>query len=86
MESISIEDTPNPPHLSIIDHEIWTSCCFRIHRGVAIFLAQLMICITVLVFCLVQLTRDITGEERAFYFSTISFFLGLFMPGQDAEV
>ena len=58
----------------------WKSCCFMCDKRVIVFASQLLISVTVLVFCMFQLYRSKSCEHDALYSSVLTLVLGCWLP------
>ena len=68
--------------LSLLEHDLqWKSCCFLVHKGMVFFLAQLVLSVCLLAFCIFQLTNDsVPITEKQFYTGTMTFIFGVWLP------
>ena len=62
------------------NERIWESCCFKLHRGILIFLCQFIFSLIILLFCVYQLTRTLDNDSRLFYSATTTLILGIWSP------
>jgi len=60
-------------------NEEWSGCCSKTDSHFIKYMAQLLICVTVLIFCIVIITLK-NGERCEVYFSLISGIVGLYSP------
>ena len=58
----------------------WKACCFLCDKRVIVFASQLLISVTVLVFCMGQLYRSRSCEHDALYSSVLTLVLGCWLP------
>lgn len=59
---------------------IWKACCFELDRSIAFFFAQLIISLAMIVFCMWQLSRELTSDSRQMYSGFLSFVIGVWLP------
>ena len=58
----------------------WVTCCYKCNKNAVVFFSQLVICSSVVCFCMVQLFRSETCNQDALYSGIMMVILGAFLP------
>ena len=56
------------------------SCCFELDRKATVYFSQLIICVMLMVFCMVQLVMKDECEAQQIYIGLLTMVIGLVLP------
>jgi hypothetical protein len=62
------------------DHREWRSCCLIIDKFMLQFIAQVLVCVLVILFCMFMLFEKDDCSDQQLYMSTLTLVLGVFVP------
>lgn len=60
--------------------EMWVSCCMRMNPKAVVFFSQLAIALTVIAFCIVQLSMSESCEQDSLYSGILMLVVGVYLP------
>jgi hypothetical protein len=59
---------------------IWETSCMRVDKRCVIFANQCFFGFAVLVFCMIQLTKEMSTEDKMVYITMLSSTVAIFLP------
>ena len=62
------------------DNREWKSCCLVVDKMMLQFIAQVLVCVLVIVFCMIMLLEKPDCSDQQLYMSTLTLVLGVFVP------
>jgi hypothetical protein len=58
----------------------WVSCCYKCNKNAVVFFSQLIMCVSVVCFCMIQLYNSDSCNQDALYSGIMMLILGAFLP------
>jgi hypothetical protein len=77
--NLSVVDTPDiNTEPNIDNNNNWLLCCSYVRKEEIVFFSQLLIIISIMAFCMIQITRDISNRD--IYFTLMGSCTGYMLP------
>jgi hypothetical protein len=73
-------------HVDEVYDNTWTSCCLKMDKRATLFFSQLMIVVSVMVFCVFQLLTIDDCEKSNGYMGLLTLLLGYVLPSPTMRV